>query len=49
MKQKQTKNQNKIVQQVNESKRSVDFATLYKSALKVMNARKQVIDGLKDK
>lgn len=49
MKQEQSKKQNKIIQQVNESKKPVDFATLYKTALKVMDIRKQVIDGLKDK
>ena len=49
MKQQSDMEQTMTTQQITENKKTVDFATLYKTALKVMNTRKHVIDGLKDK
>ena len=49
MKQQNDMEQTMTTQQITENKKTVDFATLYKTALKVMNIRKRVIDGLKDK
>ena len=36
-------------QKIEESKKVVDFSTIYRVALKVLQKRKGVIDGLKDK
>lgn len=46
---KQTMTTRQITENNTENRKIVDFATLYKTALKVMRTRKQVIDGLKDK
>jgi hypothetical protein len=36
-------------QKIEESKKVIDFSTIYRVALKVLQKRKGVIDGLKDK